>query len=197
MNDGRGYVERPPVWTIKHEEARHGHRQAGSRAPILDEMSDATFVLALVSALGSGLAAGVFFAFSTFVMPALGRLPAAQGVAAMQSINVKAINPLFMTTLFGTAVTSLAVIVAALVDLDEGYAPYLLAGGALYILGTIVVTMAFNVPRNNALAKLDPASANAAGYWARYLTEWTRWNHVRTVAPLVAAGLEAVALYVG
>jgi len=49
--------------------------------------------LTLLSALGSGLIAGAFFAFSTFVMGALGRLPAAHGIAAMQSINVVVINP--------------------------------------------------------------------------------------------------------
>lgn len=160
-------------------------------------MPDATFVLTFVSALGSGLAAGVLFAFSTFVMPALGRLPPSQGIAAMQHINVKAINPWFMTLLFGTAATSLAAIVAGLVDLGESYAPYLVGGGALYLLGTIGVTMAFNVPRNNALAQLDPSDDAAARYWARYLAEWTRWNHVRTVAPTAAAGLEIAALYVG
>jgi uncharacterized membrane protein len=160
-------------------------------------MTDATFVLALLSALGFGLAAGVFFAFSTFVMPALARLPAPQGIAAMQSINVKAINPLFMGALFGSALVGLAAGVVALTDLDETYAPYLVAGGAIYLLGTIGVTMAFNVPRNEALAKLDPTGAEAAGDWARYLAEWTGWNHVRTVAPFVAAGLETVALYVG
>jgi len=45
------------------------------------------FILTLVSALGCGLIAGVFFAFSAFVMKALARLPPAQGIAAMQSIN--------------------------------------------------------------------------------------------------------------
>jgi uncharacterized membrane protein len=163
--------------------------------PILDAMSSATFVLALVSALGSGLAAGVFFAFSTFVMPALGRLPAPEGIAAMQQINIKAINPWFMGALFGTAATCLATIVAALADWDSSYGSYLVAGGALYVIGTIAVTIVFNVPRNNTLANADPASTEAAGLWRRYLVEWTAWNHVRTVAPLIAAGLLTGGLY--
>jgi uncharacterized membrane protein len=160
-------------------------------------MPSALVVLTLVSALGCGLAAGVFFAFSTFVMRALGRLPAPHGIEAMQAINVAAINPWFMTALFATAATCVATIIAAFVDWDGGYGPYLLAGGSLYLLGTIGVTIAFNVPRNNALAKLDPAGADAGSAWARYLAEWTAWNHVRTVAPLIAAGLEIAALYVG
>ena len=157
-------------------------------------MSSALVALTIAAALGSGLAAGVFFAFSTFVMPALGRLPAERGVAAMQAINIAAINPWFMTALFGTGAVCLATIVAALVSWDASYGPYLLIGGVLYLLGVIGVTMVFNVPRNDALARLDPIEA--AAYWARYLREWTAWNHVRTIAPLIGAGLQAGALHV-
>ena len=59
-------------------------------------------VLTLIWAVGAGLVASIFFAFSTFVMKALNRLPPAQGIAAMQFINVTVINPLFMTAFFGT-----------------------------------------------------------------------------------------------
>ena len=158
-------------------------------------MSSAVVVITLVAALGCGLAAGFFFAFSTTVMPALGRRPAAQAAAAMQTINVVVINPVFMTALFGTALACLASIAGALADWDGSYGPYLLAGGAVYLLGTIGVTMVANVPRNNALARLDPASAEADSYWARYLAEWTAWNHVRTGAAVIALGLEIAALY--
>jgi hypothetical protein len=50
-----------------------------------------------------------------------------------------------------------------------------------------VVTMAFNVPLNNALAAADPASAEATSVWARYLKDWTLWNHVRGIAPPAAS----------
>ncbi|WP_010496926.1 hypothetical protein [Paenibacillus elgii] len=60
-------------------------------------MGNLLFGLTYASALGSGLIAGLFFAFSTFVMSALARLPAEQGIAAMQSINVTVLNPLFYT----------------------------------------------------------------------------------------------------
>ena len=77
-----------------------------------------------------------------------------------------------------------------------GVAVVIAAGAALYLLGVIAVTMAFNVPRNDALARLDPAAPEAVTYWRRYLSEWTAWNHVRTVAPLIGAGLQIAALYV-
>jgi uncharacterized membrane protein len=66
-------------------------------------MTGVLYAATLATALGCGLVAGVFFAFSTFVMPALKRLPPAHGIAAMQSINTVAVTPAFMTALFGTA----------------------------------------------------------------------------------------------
>lgn len=149
-------------------------------------MPDALLVLTLITALGAGLVAGAFFAFSTFVMAALGRVPAPEGIRAMQEINVTVINPWFMTALFGTGAACLAVIVVTLADWDGSYGPYLVAAAAVYIVGCIGVTMAFNVPRNNVLAKLEPASPEAADLWRTYLVEWTAWNSVRTAASLAA-----------
>jgi uncharacterized membrane protein len=146
------------------------------------------------TALGCGLMAGVFFAFSTFVMRALSRLPAAQGIAAMQSINVLAMTPLFMTTLFGTAAACLVLAAAALLDWQQPGAAYLLTGSIAYVVGTILVTIVFNVPRNNALAVADSTSADGAGLWGDYVTSWTAWNHVRTVSGLLAAALLTIAL---
>jgi uncharacterized membrane protein len=54
--------------------------------------------------------------------------------------------------------------------------------------------MVFNVPLNDALAKVEPSSAEGASLWTRYLTDWTIWNHVRTVAALAAATLLTIAL---
>jgi uncharacterized membrane protein len=152
-------------------------------------MSDALFVLCFASALGAALSAGAFFAFSTFVMAALGQIPAPEGIRAMQRINITVINPWFMTALFGTGVACLAVAIAALVDWDGGYGPYLVIAAVLYVVGCIGVTMAFNVPRNNALAAAEPEGVEGAELWRRYLVEWTAWNTVRTIACLAATGL--------
>ncbi|MFP2903473.1 DUF1772 domain-containing protein [Pyxidicoccus sp. 3LFB2] len=152
------------------------------------------FVLTCLSALGAGVVAGSLFAFSAFVMKALARLPPAQGLLAMQSINVEAVTPAFMSVLFGTAATSLWVAVAALRSWETPGARYLLLGGVLYVVGVIGVTAAFNVPRNNALAALDPAGAEAASLWARYVSGWTAWNHVRVLSALGAATAFLLAL---
>jgi uncharacterized membrane protein len=155
------------------------------------------FALILLAALGCAMMAGVFFAFSVFVMKALGRLPAEQSVAAMQAINVAAVTPAFMAALFGTAAACGALAVWALFAWDERIAPYLLGGSALYLLGTILLTIAYHVPRNEALARVDPHSACAESHWRRYLSGWTAWNHVRAAAALAAAATLTIALHVG
>ncbi|KYF70071.1 anthrone oxygenase family protein [Sorangium cellulosum] len=153
------------------------------------------FTLTLVSALGSGLMAGTFFAFSTFVMGALARLPPAQGIAAMQSINVVVLNPVFLGVFTGTAATCVLLVIAALLTWVKPGAGWALAGGLLYVVGTFIETLTFHVPRNNALAAVDPASAESARRWADYITSWTAGNHVRTAAALVAAAALTVGLW--
>ena len=144
------------------------------------------FTLTLLSALGCGLMAGVFFAFSNSVMKALARLQPPQGIAAMQSINVTILNPLFFVVFLGTTATCILLAVSLLWRWQQPGAVYLLAGSLLYLVGAIVVTVVLNVPMNEGLATVEPASAEAAKLWARYLTSWTNWNHVRTVAALLA-----------
>ena len=151
------------------------------------------FALTLVSALGCGLVGGAFFAFSTFVMNALARLPAAQGIAAMQLINVTVINPLCGAVFLGTAAACVLLAVSSLLRWREPGAAYILAGSLLYLAGVILVTGLFNVPRNNALAAIAPTSAEGASLWADYLSGWTAWNHV-TIASLAAAALLTIAL---
>ncbi len=155
---------------------------------------DLLFALTFVSVLGCGLIAGVFFAFSAFVMKALARLRPAQGIAAMQSINVVVINPLFMVALLGTALACVVLAVSSLFRWNEPSAVYLLVGSLFYLVGTVAVTRVFNVPRNDALAAVDPASAEGAHLWAGYVKSWTAWNHVRAAAALAAAASLTIAL---
>jgi uncharacterized membrane protein len=154
------------------------------------------FALTLFAALGCGVMAGVFFAFSAFVMGALARLPARQGIAAMQAINVAAVTPAFMAALFGTALACGALVVSSFFVWGEPFAGYLLTGGVLYLLGTIGPTVVYHVPRNEALAEIEPSSSGAEAHWSRYLRGWTAWNHLRFAAALGASAMLVIALRV-
>ncbi|WP_055525960.1 DUF1772 domain-containing protein, partial [Streptomyces graminilatus] len=118
----------------------------------------------------------------------------AQGVAAMRAINVSAVTPPFMLVFVGSAALCLVTVVVTCVVWPDKGAVELLIGSALYLFGSFGLTMGANVPRNNALARLDPGTAEAASYWPVYVREWTRWNHIRTVASGAASVLYVLAV---
>ena len=138
------------------------------------------------SALGALLIAGVFFAFSNFVMRGLERLPASQAVSAMNSINITVINPLFMALFLGTGLICAALALMNLSSLPDPVAVRVLAASAVYLIGCIGVTMMFNVPLNDRLAA---GQADSAALWADYLKSWVMWNSVRALASLAAGAL--------
>ncbi|MYW66435.1 DUF1772 domain-containing protein [Streptomyces sp. SID8379] len=154
------------------------------------------FVLVVLGALWCGVAAGVFAAFSTFVMRGLGALPAARGIAAMNSINIAAVTPAFMAVFLGAAVLCAVIAVVTFVLWPEHATVELLLGCALYLAGSFGVTVLANIPRNETLAKLagDEESEGSAAYWRTYLSEWVMWNHIRGGAALAASASFVLAL---
>ncbi|GAB2824350.1 DUF1772 domain-containing protein [Actinocorallia aurea] len=148
--------------------------------------------LLLVSTVGAGVGAGVFFAFSTFVMRALGTLPPAEGAAAMQAINRAAPHPLFMLVLFGSAATGVAAGISALRDISAPGAWWTVAGAVL-VLVPVILTIVYHVPYNDRLNALDASAPATADFWAAYLSRWTAANHVRCLSGIAAAVSFAVA----
>jgi uncharacterized membrane protein len=134
---------------------------------------------------------GVFFAFSVFVMAALDRLPREAAAAAMQAINVAVITPLFMLAFLGTAVICVAVIAVSLPEAGTSSGALGIAGAVVYLVGVLVLTGGFHVPRNNALQRMGNGP-EAAAYWPTYRRQWSRANHVRTSAGLLAALLLSI-----
>lgn len=150
-----------------------------------------TTTLLWFSAIGCGLIAGLYFAFSTFIMTALDRIGPAQGAAAMNSINSTILGSLFMPLFFGTTIAAAVLAVLALFRWGEPGMMIMLAGGLIYVVGMFICTVVYNVPLNNELARAGPSSAEL---WARYLRDWTFWNHVRTVASTSAMALFIAAI---
>ena len=156
-------------------------------------MSFIVFAALVLAAIGSGIIGGIYFAFSAFIMQAFAEIPREHGMSAMQSINRVIVRSLFLPAFFGSAILSLFLVAAwwfGWGDLRSGHA---LAGALLYFVTSFVSTAVFNVPLNNELERTDPASAEAEGVWSRYLSRWTKWNHLRTVTSLLAAIAFAIA----
>lgn len=159
-------------------------------------MSSFAQTMTIICAVGAATAAGAFFTFSTFTMAGLKRLAPAHGAAAMQAINKEAPTPLFMLLLFGTGAACLVLTIHAALHLEDAASRYQLVAGVVYIVGVVLVTIGYHVPRNNILDRLDPSSPEGIAYWAIYLEEWVRMNHLRTIAPLVTAVLLTISLRV-
>lgn len=154
-------------------------------------ISTAITLLLWIAAIGCGVMAGVYFAFSAFIMTAFAGIDEDHGMAAMNAINTTILSSLFMPLFWGTTIVSAALAVLALFRWDTPGSAVMLAGGVVYVAGMFLVTVFFNVPRNNALATPGP---DGPAIWARYLVEWTRWNHVRTLTSTLAALLFVLGL---
>jgi uncharacterized membrane protein len=151
-------------------------------------------ILTLIAALGCGVVAGVFFAFSAFVMRALDGLPVERAVDAMQKINAAAPTPAFMLVLFGTALACGVLVPWSLFVWGGPSAVYLLAGGGLYLVCAIGFTVFYHVPRNRALDRIEPRGAEAESRWSGYVAGWTAWNHLRFAGALAASAALVIAL---
>jgi uncharacterized membrane protein len=150
-------------------------------------------VLLIAASVGSGLIGGLFFVFSNTIMSAFDRLPNGGGVPAMQRINEVILNPLFFFAFFGTGVLSIVLLVFYVMHLDRPGAWLACLAAVSYVAGSIGVTLVRNVPLNNQLAAVSTTAKDLTARWQAYRAPWTRWNHVRTLACLLAATAFAIA----
>lgn len=156
-------------------------------------MTELTRAVTIASIVGTGVMAGIFFTFSAVVMRSLAKLPPAQGLAAMQVINVRIVNPVFLLFFLGSALLCIAVAVLSFIDETPGRW-WRLVGAVAYLVGVMVVTIAVNIPLNDTLAAIDPNSATAAESWREFLSSWNPPNHVRTVTCILATAFLAIGL---
>jgi uncharacterized membrane protein len=154
------------------------------------------YILNVLAILGTGMVAGVFLAFSTFIMAALGRVSPANGISAMQMINITVVTPIFMAVLFGSAIICLAFAYVSFRSGLSGPSSIIMGGSLLYLCGVIGVTMFANVPLNDALRGIDPQSAASSEFWQSYQQKWTFWNHIRCLAAIAscAAFIRAISM---
>lgn len=147
----------------------------------------------IAACIGSGMMAGLFSAFSSFMMKALLSLPDSNGIQAMQAINRHIVRPGFLLIFLGTGVLCLASVLLGWDVLGDSLLT-VTSAAVIYIFGCIVSTIVFNVPLNNQLEAIDPASEEGRVLWAQYASKWTRWNHVRSVATLISTSLLALTI---
>ena len=136
--------------------------------------------LLLTAILGSGVVAGLCFAFASFVMHALDDLGPPAAIRAMQSINARILESLAMPIWLGTVPIGIA---AAVVS---GGSPFAITAATLYTIGALLITGLGNVPLNESLDSVQAESAEASARWHGYLVRWGRLNTLRTILFLLA-----------
>ena len=153
-------------------------------------MTVRTLILALPT-LTSGLSAGRFYTYFFSVMPGLGATDDRTFVTAMQSINVKILNGWFALVFVGAPL--LAVVSVFLVSGTARI--WAIAAAILWVL-TLIITMAANVPLNNALAAAGAPDgiADLGQVRQQFEAAWVRWNTLRTVTAVAAFGTMVAAL---
>lgn len=153
-------------------------------------MSSAFFFLLALAILAHALVAGVFLAFSDFIMRSLALTGGNSGIEAMQVINREVFRWVFMVLLIGLAPFSLLIAVYGAIVIGQGPGTVLVLAGLTYFIGCFGVTVCFNIPMNQALARMEISSDATRDYWLQtYVPRWTYWNSVRTIACAASAAL--------
>lgn len=158
-------------------------------------MGEYLAAIAVAAVVGAGVVTGLLWAFSNFILRALRDLPPEHGMFAMQRINERILNPLFFVFFMGTPVLCGLVAAGALLDLQRAGSGWLLAGALAYLAGPFGITLAFNVPLNDRLAKAP--AGDAATAWPDYAVRWQRWNHLRSYFGILSVALLATGLAAG
>jgi uncharacterized membrane protein len=140
----------------------------------------------LVSSAACGVMAGIYFAFSVFIMKAFASMPGSSGAVAMRAINDVILKTAFMPLFFLSTALCAALAIFAAFNLQDRGSGLILSASLIYVVGMFVVTAAFNVPLNNKLAALNMQAIDVELMWKSYVQTWTNYNHIRTVSSLGA-----------
>ncbi|QXJ19522.1 DUF1772 domain-containing protein [Actinomadura graeca] len=142
-----------------------------------------TVASAALSILMAAGMAGTFFGFSTGVMPGLNAARPASAINAMQAINQKIQNPVFVGAFILLPVVAVAAGILLLTLGQKSAALLFFAAAAVYFAGALLPSFAVNIPMNTDLdaVTIPSGAADAARVWSDYSGRWTAWNTVRAV----------------
>lgn len=142
----------------------------------------------------TGIMAGIYLVFSIVVMKSLNELPPIQGAQAMNKINDVILNTIFIPIFFGTTLWFAGLIAWEISDWQGSQSISLIAASLIYIVGMFLVTVFGNVPLNNQLKRSENDEVQLQTSWKIYQDQWTRLNHIRSLACAASCSLLAMAL---
>lgn len=157
-------------------------------------MTTAAFATGFLALIATATVAGLLFGYWCSVMPALDQVPARTAIAVMRRINVVIVNPPFLAAFLGAAALLPAAAVLAWWTGAGAAAGWFAAAAGLYGIGTFGVTVALNVPLNDALERLSDEPAAPEEEWPAFAGPWNRWHALRTAASVLALACSGLGL---
>jgi len=143
-------------------------------------------VLMVLATIGTGLIAGLFYAYACSVMLALRQVGDRVFIDVMQRINRAIQNGWFALSFVGAPLLTLVVLV---LDLLAGRGiPVPVAAAFAFDLLWLGITFGANIPRNTMLERAGRADriTDPAAVRARFEGPWNRWHLLRTLASVAA-----------
>ncbi|MGJ8534430.1 MAG: DUF1772 domain-containing protein [Alphaproteobacteria bacterium] len=133
------------------------------------------------------LCAAIFGFFYAWVCSTMWGLDAADpriAISSMQAMNASVRNAVFAPAFFGTPLVLAATAALLWVRDHRTSAKFFALSSAVYLCFGLILTMAVNVPMNEALARIVvPEDLEAAKtIWQDYSKPWQVWNQSRTAA---------------
>ncbi|WP_082216561.1 anthrone oxygenase family protein [Dyadobacter psychrophilus] len=161
-------------------------------------MNDFYFVSLVITALLTGLSAGLFYSYSCSVNLGLGKLADVEYLRAMQEINKAILNPIFFISFMG----SIIVLVLATWLSYSGQHVFqfkmLLTATVIYMVGVFGLTVMGNVPLNDALAGFDigGATANEIAQKRKLFEQpWNKFHAIRTFCSIASFVFTLLSFY--
>lgn len=153
-------------------------------------------VLLFITVLFSGLVSGLLYGYTCSVNPGLKALSDIEYIKAMQSINHAIQNPIFFVSFIGLLI--LFPITGYMLYQQKDYAFNLFLSAAIvYVVGVFGVTILFNVPLNDQLAKfpiLTAAPHDISQMRQQFEKPWNTYHFIRTLASVIAFSLLILAV---
>ena len=146
-------------------------------------------IILFLATFFTGLMAGLFFTWSFSVTRGLSRLSDTNYIEAFQSLNKAILNPAFALVFWGSI---LSLILAAILHYQQpssGNFWYLLTATIVYLIGSIVVTFAGNIPLNNLLETFQLNSSSVDEIKIKRTSfegKWNSLNMIRTISSSLA-----------
>lgn len=150
----------------------------------------------IIATFFSGLMAGLFYSWTISVTPGLARIDDVSYLKAFQAMNRAIINPYFVVVFFGLVVLLPLLSYLSFQTSMSSRFGYVLTASILYFVGIMGITIAGNVPLNNALEALHIESMTPEqmnDFRKSFENKWNRLNLIRTISASVTFLLLAMA----